>query len=52
VLAQYCLDLSWLDAKAPDLDLVVEAAQVLDVTVREITGQVLSLVEACSRLVT
>ena len=46
MLAQGALDLAELDPEAPDLDLLVDPAQVLDVAVFEPARQVAGLVEA------
>ena len=43
------LDLAQLDAEAADLDLVVDAAEELDVAVRAASGQVAGAVEARAR---
>ena len=45
VLAQGRLDLAQLDAEAADLDLVIDAPEILDVAVRVPTRQIASAVE-------
>src|SRR5215211_5707726 len=49
VLPQDCLYLPQLDAVAPDLDLVVDAPQKLDVPVAAPACNISGLVEACLR---
>src|SRR3954452_13800663 len=44
------LDLTELDAEAAHLDLVVEAAEIVDTAVGQVPGQVAGLVQAPSRL--
>ena len=46
---QHRLDLPRLDAEAADLDLVVDTAEVLDISVGQIAGQVAGTVEALAR---
>src|SRR4051812_17400804 len=41
-------DLPRFDPEAPDLDLMVDAAQVLDVTVRPEPGEVTGAVQPCA----
>jgi hypothetical protein len=48
VVGERCFDLAGLDAETPDLDLVVDAAQELDVSVVQVAGEVSGAVEACS----
>ena len=52
MLAEHRLDLARLNAKTPDLYLMVNPAEKFDVAVRKVTGQVSSLVQARARLVT
>src|SRR5262249_21011236 len=49
VLAKHGLDLARLDAKAPHLHLVVGAAEQLDPSVRQVTGQVAGTEEPTRR---
>src|SRR2546426_2780866 len=51
VLAEQRFDLPRLDSEAPDLDLIVLAANKLDVSVWQVSGQVASLVQTRSRFV-
>ncbi len=44
------LDFAQLDAEAAQLDLVVDAAQVLDVAVRQESRQIAGLVQPSTRL--
>ena len=46
VLGQHRLYLSWLNAEAPNLYLVVDATEKLDVAVRQVAGQIPRLIEA------
>jgi hypothetical protein len=40
MLHEHCFDLAQLDPESPDLDLVVDPAKILDVSVRQISGKV------------
>src|ERR1700694_1848291 len=45
MLQQRCLDLSQLDAESPQLDLVINAAQILDSSIFAIAGQIAGAIE-------
>src|SRR5206468_1449164 len=50
--AQCGLDLPWLDTKAPDLHLVVDATKKLNVPIEQIASEVSSFVKASIRVCT
>src|SRR5215212_5655737 len=50
VLGQDGLDFGWLDAKATDFDLLVNASEELDGAVRKVTGEISCPVKTLSRL--
>src|SRR5574342_772800 len=51
ILREYSLDFAQFDAESSQLDLVVEAPQIFDIPVRQITGKITSLVKARAGLV-
>ena len=51
MLCQHRLDLPELDAKAADLDLVIDAAEKFDIAIGPISGQISRLVQARAWLV-
>jgi hypothetical protein len=46
VFLQYSLNLFQLDTKAPNLDLMIAPAEVLDLAVRSVTDQVSTSIES------
>jgi hypothetical protein len=50
MLGQHRLDLAELNTKAPHLDLMVDAPQEFDPTIRQVADQVPCLVQSCTGL--
>ena len=49
MLAEHRLDLPRFDAITADLDLIVEPAQKLDVSIRQVTSEIAGLVQTLGR---
>ena len=49
-VAEDVLDLFQLDAESPDLDLMIEASKIFDVSIRQVAGQIARLVEPRCRV--